>query len=328
MQASCLDFADIKLYMNKSFFLFFAAIILLTISGTALAQSPLPLIPRLDSRDIMFRQYQADVEAARRHLFSPRRSVGEAAGFLTIYSYLVQEEDSLLRIAARSNIPIAALASLNRLSHAEDLKPGMLILLPSMPGIFVPQAPASDLERLIGSQRPEDSPGILLSIPRNGQTERFMFIPGDDFTPTERVFFLNRGFRFPLRTFRVTSLYGPRISPITGREHIHRGIDLAAPQGTPVYAVRAGTVTRVGYDGILGNYIIIAHDNNWVSLYGHLYSINTSLNETVQSGSFIGRVGSTGLSTGPHLHFELLQNGRHQDPARLFGITGARGNRE
>ena len=311
------------LYQNQRYFFLFVAIFLAINTGRASAQSSLPQIPRLDSRDIMFRQYQADVEAARRYLFSRNRNIEEAAGFLTIYTYLVREEDELLAIAARSNIPIATLASLNRLSNADDLRPGMLILLPSMPGIFVPEKPASELENLISSTRAEDSHGILLSIPRNGGIERFMFIPGDDFTSTERVFFLNRGFRFPLREFRVTSHFGPRVNPVTGRASMHRGIDLAAPEGTEVYAVRAGVVTRIGYGSYLGNYIIIQHDNNWVSLYGHLSSVNTTVNTRVNSGTFIGRVGSTGQSTGPHLHFELKQNGQHQDPARLFRISGS-----
>ena len=301
--------------------LFTITMIFLTIFiSAAAAEEPLPLIPRLDSRDLMFRQYMAEVEASRRHLFSMGRNTQDAIKFLTIYSYLVREDDELLRIAARSNIPVAAIASLNRLSNAQDLTAGTLLLLPSMPGIFVPETPNSELERLISSTRSDDNSGIVLSIPRNGRTEKYLFIPADDFTSIERTFFLNRGFQFPLRDFRVTSLYGHRIHPITGREHIHRGIDLAAPEGTEVHAVRAGTVRRIGFDGTLGNYIIIQHDNNWVSLYGHLSSVHTNLNAKVQAGAFIGRVGSTGLSTGPHLHFELMQNGQNHDPSRLLGI--------
>jgi murein DD-endopeptidase MepM/ murein hydrolase activator NlpD len=200
------------------------------------------------------------------------------------------------------------------------------MLLPSVPGIFVSETPVNSLERLISAARAEDdgNRGVVLSIPRDGRTERFLFIPGDDFTPTERVFFLNRGFQFPLRDFRVTSFYGPRINPITGNHSIHRGIDLAAPMGAEVFAARSGTVLSQGYDRILGNFITIAHDNNWVSLYGHLSEINTVLRQDVQSGTLIGRVGSTGQSTGPHLHFELWQHGQTRDPARMLGIF--RGN--
>jgi murein DD-endopeptidase MepM/ murein hydrolase activator NlpD len=197
---------------------------------------------------------------------------------------------------------------------------GKPMLLPSVPGIFIPEAPVTDLELLLFSARAGASDAALLSVPRDGKTERFRFIPGDDFSPTERVFFLNRGFRFPLQNFRVTSTYGPRINPVTGRPGMHGGLDLAAPEGTNVYAVKSGSVIDLGEDPILGKYIIISHDNNWVSFYGHLSMINTTLRVNLQSGSVIGKVGSTGQSTGPHLHFELRQNGQSRDPARLLGL--------
>jgi len=228
-------------------------------------------------------------------------------------------------ISARCNIPYGTLASLNRLSHAEDMANGTVLLLPSAPGIFIPENPKTDLERLLYSARTATDPGsgeegVVLSIPRGGKTERFRFIPGDDFTPTERIFFLHRDFHFPLQHFQVSSFYGPRTNPVTGKFSIHRGLDLAAPEGSEVYAVKNGTVADLGEDPILGKYIIIRHENNWVSCYGHLSSINTTLHAELQSGNLIARVGSTGQSTGPHLHFELRQNGQSRDPARLLGI--------
>jgi murein DD-endopeptidase MepM/ murein hydrolase activator NlpD len=106
---------------------------------------------------------------------------------------------------------------------------------------------------------------------------------------------------------------------------MHRGVDLAAPEGAEVFAVKSGIVTDIGEDPILGKYVILSHENNWVSFYGHLSSIepNTSIRAEVQSGSLIARVGSTGQSTGPHLHFELRQNGQSRDPARLLGLFKA-----
>ncbi|MDR0497546.1 MAG: hypothetical protein LBH42_08030, partial [Treponema sp.] len=168
--------------------------------------SPLPVIPRLDSRDTVFRQFLSDVEASRRVLFSSRQRDQETlASFLTIYSYTPRENEELMAIAARCNIPYGTLASINRFSHAEDMTGGRILLLPSMPGIFIPETPGTDLEKLLFSARVENSQGVVLSSPRNGKTERFRFIPGDDFSPTERVFFLDRGFRFPLRDFLVSS---------------------------------------------------------------------------------------------------------------------------
>ena len=295
-------------------------------SVPAQAPSPLPMISRLDARDAAFRQYMQDVEASRRLLFSSRQHQRDAhfvervVSSLTIFAYIPREGEDLFSIAARCNIPISTLASLNRFSNREDLVPGRVMLLPSVPGIFVAETPDNSLEQLISASRAEDGGdrGVVLSIPREGRTERFLFIPGDDFTATERIFFLDRGFQFPLREFRVTSLYGPRINPVTGRHSMHRGIDLAAPYGTEVFAIRRGTVIAQGYDAIMGNYIVLAHDNNWASLYGHLSQINTVLRQEVRSGTVIGRVGSTGQSTGPHLHFEIHRYGQTRDPATVL----------
>jgi murein DD-endopeptidase MepM/ murein hydrolase activator NlpD len=199
---------------------------------------------------------------------------------------------------------------------------GKALLLPTVPGIFVSETPGSSLEYLLSGSRAGDDQnrGVSLSVPREGKTERFLFIPGDDFSPTERVFFFNRDFRFPLRNFQVSSAYGPRVNPVTMIPGMHRGIDFAAPLGSEVYATKSGTVVDIGEDPVLGKYIIISHDNSWVSLYAHLSAINTALNSQVQSASLIARVGSTGQSTGPHLHFELRQNGQDRDPARLLGL--------
>ena len=299
-------------------------------NAEAQAPSPLPEIARLDSRDTAFKQFLSDVEDNRRLLFSSRyqtelpQAVRERlASSLTIYSYTPREGEDLLAIAARCNIPYGTLASLNRLSHKEDMVSEKPLLLPSVPGIFIAETPGTGLERLLFSARAEgaeENPGLLLSVPRGGKSERFRFVPGDDFSHTERAFFLNRGFHFPLRNFQVSSFYGPRINPVTGRSGRHEGVDLAAPEGTEVYTVRSGTVSAQGEDPVLGKYIIVSHENNWVSLYGHLSEIKTALRQELQSASLIGKVGSTGQSTGPHLHFELRQNGQTRDPARLLGL--------
>jgi len=273
----------------------------------------------------MFKQYLADVEISRRLLYSTRQNTTEQiVSSLTIYTYIIQADDELLGISARCSIPYGTLASLNRFSHMEEMTAGYVLLIPSVPGLFIPETPDTDLERLLYSSRAAGEEGITISIPRGGKTERFLFIPGEDLSPTERVFFLNRGFRFPLEHFQVTSLYGPRNNPITGLYSMHGGVDLAAPLGTEVYAVKSGTVAGLGEDPVLGKYVIMSHDNDWVSIYGHLSTINTALHAELQSGNLIARVGSTGQSTGPHLHFELRQNGQSQDPARLLRLF--RGN--
>jgi murein DD-endopeptidase MepM/ murein hydrolase activator NlpD len=187
-----------------------------------------------------------------------------------------------------------------------------------MPGIFISETPETDLEMLLSAGRAADRTGIPITVTRNGGSEHFLFIPGAEFSPTERAFFLQTGFRYPLRSYRLSSPFGPRVNPVTGTFRTHQGLDLAAPMGSEVYAARDGEVIEMDTDPIYGNYIIIEHGGNWRSLYGHLSTFETALRSHVRSGSLIGRVGSTGQSTGPHLHFELRQNGRAQDPGRLL----------
>jgi len=262
-----------------------------------------------------FRQYISDVENNRRRLALARSSPAETAEHLTIYQYVTQRGDDLFSIAARCNIPYSALASLNRIANPGVLTEGRVILLPSCPGIFIPENLESDLEKLTGAARFAAQESVELRINVTGRSETFYFFPGADYTPTERLFFLNTGFRFPLRNYRLTSSFGIRENPLSGNMIFHQGLDLAAPEGTEVYAIDDGVVIEIGDDPVYGIYIIISHRNNLTSFYGHLQRVETTLRSEVKSGTLIGRVGSTGQSTGPHLHFELRQGGRAIDPS-------------
>jgi murein DD-endopeptidase MepM/ murein hydrolase activator NlpD len=133
----------------------------------------------------------------------------------------------------------------------------------------------------------------------------------------------NGSFLWPVASYvYVSSRFGLRIHPITGVQKTHTGMDIASNQGTAVYASDGGTVTLAGWNGGYGNCIMIDHGNGYVTLYGHLSAINVSKGQTVSQGETIGLVGSTGNSTGPHLHFEVLQNGTRIDPEQFFsGLT-------
>jgi murein DD-endopeptidase MepM/ murein hydrolase activator NlpD len=294
-----------------------------------------PLIARLDWRDESFRRFMTDVEINRRRVFNltarqrsnHRENIHTVVESLTMYRYILVEGDTIFTLAARSNIPYSSLASLNRISHPSMIEPGKMFLLPTAPGLFVPQEPQSDLEALLASSNlpSSEEESALLAIGETGQgSSVFYFFPGREYNPTQRAFFLNTGFRFPLRTIRITSGFGMRRNPITGNMRMHEGIDLAAPAGSEVFAAGNGVVTEIGNDPVLGIFIVIRHPNNWASIYGHLQGVATTLHATVQSGTLIGWVGSTGQSTGPHLHFELRQNGRARDPDRYLFMPGRR----
>jgi murein DD-endopeptidase MepM/ murein hydrolase activator NlpD len=118
----------------------------------------------------------------------------------------------------------------------------------------------------------------------------------------------------PIAMARVTSEFGHRANPL-GKGHVfHRGIDLAAPVGTPVYAVAAGTVIKSIRDRSYGNVVVINHHNGYKTLYAHNSKLLVKVGEKVKAGQPIAKVGSTGHSTGPHLHFEIHRSGERVDP--------------
>lgn len=122
----------------------------------------------------------------------------------------------------------------------------------------------------------------------------------------------------PVAYSRKTSGLGPRLHPIFQTRHIHRGVDYAAPTGTPAYTVGDGVVEFAGVKGGYGNVVIVRHNKNHTTLYAHLSRIQVRKGQSVAQGQVIGAVGSTGWSTGPHLHFEFHVNGTYTDPQRVI----------
>lgn len=277
------------------------------------------IYPRIESLlpgDPNLKQLQQDIAYYYRQAHS-RRELPP----LGIYLYQVTDSDTLFGLAARFNLPYESLATLNHLSRKEDLSAGQTLMVPSMPGLFLPSPPTGELERFLRSWRemPAKEEAYHFLTPRG--EEEFLFLPGERFHQIERAFFLGILFRSPLPAGKLSSDYGWRISPITGNEHFHNGIDLAAPRGTEVFPAREGSVIAVGRDSVYGNYIALSHEGGYSTFYGHLDSTSVELNQTVTSTMIIGRVGDTGLSTGPHLHFELRNpNGSFDPESFLPGV--------
>lgn len=122
----------------------------------------------------------------------------------------------------------------------------------------------------------------------------------------------------------ITSRQGPRVHPVTGEFKNHGGTDIGASYGSAIYAADSGTVVRSadGWNGGWGNYVMINHGNGMQTLYAHMSSRAVSVGQTVSRGQTIGYVGSTGMSTGPHLHFEMYINGSRVDPqTRYPGVS-------
>jgi len=120
--------------------------------------------------------------------------------------------------------------------------------------------------------------------------------------------------RMPVEGARFSSLFGSRIHPVTGGRKDHHGIDLAVPTGTPIFATADGRVEMAQWYGGYGNYVQIEHGDNVETRYGHMSRMNVSAGQPVKKGDLIGWVGSTGRSTGPHLHYEVRIAGAPVDP--------------
>lgn len=119
----------------------------------------------------------------------------------------------------------------------------------------------------------------------------------------------------PVSGYTITSPFGMRMHPILGYARMHNGIDMACPSGTPIYATRSGTVTAASYQaGGAGYYVSINHGDGFASIYMHMTRFVVSAGQTVSAGQLIGYVGSTGLSTGPHLHFGISYAGTYVNP--------------
>ena len=127
------------------------------------------------------------------------------------------------------------------------------------------------------------------------------------------------GFRSPLNYLNVTCAYGWRIHPIWGDRRFHSGVDLAGNQGDPIYAIAAGTVTSAYYNEANGYMVALSHGGGYGSLYAHMTGLIVSAGQYVTEGQVIGYVGSTGWSTGPHLHFEIHYNGSTVNPMQYVG---------
>jgi murein DD-endopeptidase MepM/ murein hydrolase activator NlpD len=123
----------------------------------------------------------------------------------------------------------------------------------------------------------------------------------------------------PVRAGHISSYFGERQDPFTGHQAFHKGIDFASPRGSDVVAVAAGVVTFAGEKVGYGTLVEVSHGNGLITRYGHNQSVAVGIGRTVARGDTLAFVGSTGRSTGPHVHFEVLKNGRQIDPLTFIG---------
>ncbi len=123
---------------------------------------------------------------------------------------------------------------------------------------------------------------------------------------------------------RVTSKFGRRVHPILGYTKLHKGVDFGAPTGTPVSSAGDGVVLKAGWNGSYGNYVLIRHNGEYSTAYAHLSKIHVKSGQAVKQRQLIGNVGSTGSSTGAHLHYEVIRMGQQINPQSIKQIPSAK----
>jgi murein DD-endopeptidase MepM/ murein hydrolase activator NlpD len=231
-------------------------------------------------------------------------------------SYKVKKGDSVSKIAAAYSVSMDAVIASNDISNVRLLREGEILRIPNMDGIPYKVKKGDSLSKISGRMGVPleailDANDIQRDIIKEGET---IFIPGARMKSEDLKLALGELFLYPLKGATLSSGFGWRNDPISGVRRYHSAIDLAASTGTPVRAASDGTVSVAGFNLNYGKYIILTHGGGYKTLYAHLNDYSVKQGDRVIQGGKIGEVGSTGYSTGPHLHFAVFKNGRAVNP--------------
>lgn len=180
-------------------------------------------------------------------------------------------------------------------------------------------------ERRYADDRPSGYGRILSAVYEGRKTgKKTAVLFNNEYYDINGVQLKKNFLRSPLSVLKVTSRYGMRFHPVFRVWRKHDGVDYAAPQGTPVWAIANGVVTFAGWNNGYGNYVCVRHDNGYESRYGHLRRMFVKVGQRVKQRQKIGLVGMTGIATGPHLDFQLLLKGKHINPLGVKMVSEVR----
>ena len=238
---------------------------------------------------------------------------------VSYFTYRVKPGDMIGIIADNYGVTQDTIISVNGIRQSRLLQVGQYLKIPSLPGILYTVKKDGETPETIANKFEVSAEKCAhvnsLNIDSHINAGITLFIPDAELDWVTLQEINGDLFRKPLRNrYWLSSYYGWRKSPFTGARSFHTGIDMAAPQGTPIYAALAGRVTTAGYNEVYGNYVIITHHSGYRTLYGHMSAIFVIRGQNVDANTQIGRVGSTGLSTGPHLHFTVFKNSKTVNP--------------
>jgi murein DD-endopeptidase MepM/ murein hydrolase activator NlpD len=235
--------------------------------------------------------------------------------------YRIRAGDTLSKIAEACRLNVDTLISYNDIKAARSIPVGMYLKIPNQDGIVYTTKEGDTTQSIANAHG--IVPELFLAVnelkPGVVEAGRTLFLPGA-LLPNLNLREINGElFRWPVRG-HISSYFGWRPDPFTGVRDFHNAIDIVAPMGTPVLAGMEGRVSACGYHSTLGNYVFVEHHSGFKSIYCHLSRIDVKAGQYLSLGQRLGAVGSTGYSTGSHLHFGVYKWGRAINPLPYLNL--------
>ena len=262
-----------------------------------------------------FKELDQKSEEAKSRLYTLHRPISRLnSAKIKIKKYKIQAGDTLSEIAQRHGVPATIIAESSKIKYHSVLKEGQELSIPERPGLNYKLKSGDRLAAVLDkySVKLEDFAHVNSDLP-----DLDMIEPGTTvFLPNAKIPRPPLRWRRPVWG-RFTSRFGWRRHPILRHRHFHTGVDIAV-RYKPIRAARSGRVVYAGYLGAYGKVVVIRHEGGFKTLYAHLSRIKVRSGSYVKQGQSIAISGNSGRSTGPHLHFEVVKNGRPVNPRRYI----------
>lgn len=235
--------------------------------------------------------------------------------------HTIARNETVWDVSSRYRLSLDTLLGANPWLESLELEEGEELIVPEKEGIPVLWEDRETMNKTLARMGysvaiPEEKKTLFTLLPRSGFHVTFLesVRPLAVRNGLQPLYRLRRQFQDPVKGGRFSSLFGERVNPIYHNMHFHNGVDIMAPRGTPIYPARPGMVIESGWRSGYGYAVSILHEDGYVTLYGHCSEILVQKGAIVASDTVIAKIGSTGLSTGPHLHFTIMRHGTTLNP--------------
>lgn len=301
------------------------------------AANELKTTDRLKYAEVLYipdsKEYIAHTLAYVRKLKKAEEDFKKQGKPIDVKEHIVQAGDSLWSIASQYNLELDTIIGSNKLDNVNRLKLGMALRIPNQDGVFVTVSKKDSVAKLAEKYGSFKEPIYVANMMQKGSpltAGKEIFLPGgklivaaepaaerkaSSISAAKITGAVGMKFRWPV-VGQISSQFGWRRSPFGRRRVFHSGLDIRAPKGRAISAAADGKVVHSGWINGYGYAIVIAHPNGMTTLYGHCSSLVAQKGQNVKSGQLVARVGSTGRSTGNHLHFEVRVKCAAQNPLK------------